>query len=285
MENEFLLITKIQDKEKLRRFEIGKFNKLTENILKKNQSKHIWGVHKGVISDSTWNKLKKNDKIYFAIEKENFRISGILTKKIKNLKFGEILYPELIDKKQINYFLLFDKLDVCNISYSKLVDYSKYKIRLREGLFEIDKKYAIEKPQKSVPKKFSSKEKILGPAKRSKSEIYRFIRNQGKVKDLKNLYENKCQICDYTFEHNVNKSKGFYSEVHHYNPLKKQADDDLGNMIVLCPNHHAEFDYGVKFIDLDEVTIIDNHGNKTGETIQFHKNHKLDRKNIESQLE
>ena len=30
-----------------------------------------------------------------------------------------------------------------------------------------------------------------------------------------------------------------------------------GNMIVLCPNHHAEFDYSVKFIHRDGTTIID----------------------------
>ena len=182
-----------------------------------------------------------------------------------------------------NLVLLFKNLDICNISYTELTGYSKSKIRTRQGLFEIDEKYFLKKTE-SVPKDFDPKEKILGPAKRSKSEIWRFVRNQGKVSDLKNLYKNKCQICGYTFEHNANKTKGFYSEVHHYNPLKKQADDDFGNMIVLCPNHHAEFDYGVKFIDLDEATIIDKNGKATGEKIQFHKNHKLDKKNIESQF-
>ena len=55
-------------------------------------------------------------------------------------------------------------------------------------------------------------------------------------------------------------------------------------MIVLCPNHHAEFDFKVKLIDYDGKTIIDQQGKETGETIKFRKHHKLDIKNIESLL-
>lgn len=284
MSNQFLLIIKKQDEGKFRFFKNGKYNKATNEILKKNANKYVWGIHKGIINNSIWSKIKKNDKIYLTVEEENFRISGIVSKKIKNLKFGESIYPAAIDKKQINYFLFFEKLDICNISYSKLINYSKSTIRV-QGIFEIKDEYFTKKIKKLTPKKFDPKEKIIGPAKRSKSEVWRFVRNQGKILELKNLYRNKCQICGYTFEHNANQKKGYYSEVHHYNPLKKQADDDFGNMIILCPNHHAEFDYGVKFIHLDEATIIDKHGKETGESIKFHKIHKLDRKNIESQLE
>lgn len=285
MPNQFLLIIKKQDDEKFRLFKIGKYNIQINDILKKNNAQHIWGLHKGVINSSIWKNVRKNDRIYITIEKENFTTSGIVSKKTKNLKLGELLYPESLDKKQINYFIFFDKLDYCSISYSVLTDYSKSIIRVHRGLFELKNECFTKKMEKYVPKKFNPKEKIIGPAKRSKSEVWRFIRNQDKVLELKNLYKNKCQICSYTFEHNANQKNGFYSEVHHYNPLKKQADDDYGNMIVLCPNHHAEFDYGVKFIHLDRTTIIDEHGKETGEHMIFHKNHKLDKKNLESQLE
>jgi len=285
MTNQFLLIIKKQDEDKFRLFKNGKYNKAANEILKKNSSKYVWGIHKGIINNSIWSKIRKNDRIYLTVEKENFRISGIVSAKVKNLKFGELIYPQVIDEKEITYFLFFKKLDVRNISYHKLINNSKSTIRIHQGIYEIKSEYYAEIIKKVSPKKFNPKEKILGPAKRSKSEVWRFVRNQGKILELKNLYRNKCQICGYTFEHNVNQKKGFYSEVHHYNPLKKQADDDFGNMIVLCPNHHAEFDYGVKFVHLDGVTIIDKHGKETGDSIKFHKSHKLDRKNIESQLE
>lgn len=285
MSNQFLLIIKKYDEGKFRSFKNQIHNEATNEILKKNDSKYVWGIHKGIIPNSTWDKIKKNDTIYLTVEQENFKIRGIVSAKVKNLKFGELIYPLSIDKKQINYFLFFKKLDVCNISYHKLIHNSKSTIRIHQGLYEIKNEYYDEIIKKITPKKFNPNEKIIGPAKRSKSEVWRFVRNQDKVLHLKNLYQNKCQICGYTFEHNANQKNGFYSEVHHYNPLKKQADDDFENMIVLCPNHHAEFDYGIKFIHLDATTIIDSHGKETGESITFHNSHKLDRKNIKSQLE
>jgi len=285
MPNQFLLIIKKTDEGKFSWFKNRRYNKQTSEILEKDGSKYVWGLHKGVINNTIWNRIKKNDKIYLTVEKENFRVCGIVSKKTKNLKYGKLIYPESIDSKQINYFLFFEKLDICNISYHKLIHNSKSQIRVHNGVYEIKKEYFTEKIKKLTPKKFNPKEKIIGPAKRSKSEVWRFVRNQGKVLLLKNLYGNKCQICDYTFEHNANQKKGFYSEVHHYSSLKKQSDDDIGNMIVLCPNHHAEFDYSVKFIHRDGTTIIDKHGKETEETIKFHKKHTFDKKNIESQLE
>ena len=109
MPNQFLLIIKKTDEGKFSWFKNRRYNKQTSEILKKNDSKYVWGLHKGTISDKIWNKIKKNDKIYLTIEKDTFKISGIVSKKIKNLKYGELIYPESSDRKQINYFLFFDK--------------------------------------------------------------------------------------------------------------------------------------------------------------------------------
>jgi predicted restriction endonuclease len=100
------------------------------------------------------------------------------------------------------------------------------------------------------------------------------------VRKLKDLYDNRCQVCGYTFEYDKGK---FYSEVHHYNPLEEDGPDDISNMIVVCSNHHAEFDYKMMAIDIDERSLINKKGNKVGE-ITFHKNHRLDKKNILSQM-
>ena len=71
---------------------------------------------------------------------------------------------------------------------------------------------------------------------------------------------------------------------HHYNQLSESRIDTLDNMIVLCPNHHAEFDFKVKLIAHDGKTIINRKGKETGETIKFHTGHQIDIKNIESLL-
>lgn len=74
------------------------------------------------------------------------------------------------------------------------------------------------------------------------------LRNSSKVKKLKQLYGNRCQICgqSITLLENIK-----YSEVHHIHPLgsEHRGVDELHNMVVLCPNHHALFDLGVIAID------------------------------------
>jgi len=40
------------------------------------------------------------------------------------------------------------------------------------------------------------------------------------------------------------KSGGFYIEVAHIKPVSANGQSILGNLIVLCPNHHKEFDFG-----------------------------------------
>lgn len=86
------------------------------------------------------------------------------------------------------------------------------------------------------------------------------VRNKPKVKQLKVLYDNKCQIC--------NKSLTLiddieYSEVHHIHPLGKEhmGKDEKDNMIVLCPNHHKLFDLGIIAInpvDMKSIITLDN---------------------------
>ena len=80
-------------------------------------------------------------------------------------------------------------------------------------------------------------------------------RNQKIVKELKELYKNKCQICEQTIE--IGKFK--YSEVHHIQPLGGEHNgiDSKNNMLVLCPNHHKMFDLGILAIDpIDCRTLI-----------------------------
>jgi len=70
------------------------------------------------------------------------------------------------------------------------------------------------------------------------------IRNDSKIITLlKEKYNYKCQFpgCGIT----IKKSDGnFYIEVAHINPVASGGKSVIGNLLVLCPNHHKEFDYG-----------------------------------------
>jgi predicted restriction endonuclease len=45
----------------------------------------------------------------------------------------------------------------------------------------------------------------------------------------------------------------YYIEVAHIKPVSKGGQSIIGNLLVLCPNHHKAFDYGkLQIIEQDE---------------------------------
>ncbi|RYF26669.1 MAG: HNH endonuclease [Flavobacteriales bacterium] len=89
--------------------------------------------------------------------------------------------------------------------------------------------------------------------KRVKTEIFRVLRDTKISKALKELYNHNCQICGERIE----SGSFIYSEAHHIRPLGEphNGPDSFDNLIILCPNHHAEFDYGIIGIE-ENLTIV-----------------------------
>ncbi len=110
--------------------------------------------------------------------------------------------------------------------------------------------------------------------------VTRFVRNTKEVKRIKNLYDDRCQVCGYT----IDIPTGRYSEVHHLHPLGEKGCDDSSNMIVLCPTHHVEFDYAVAGITDDGISVVDRYG-KTVRKMSMPLKHPLDQKNIKHHRE
>lgn len=106
------------------------------------------------------------------------------------------------------------------------------------------------------------------PASRSLQQTYRILRDTLLARQIKLLHRNRCQLCAMTIEL---PNGGFYSEAHHIKPLGKPhgGPDSAGNMIVVCPNHHAMLDYGV--IDLKIMAIRTHVGHVLNqEFIEYH---------------
>lgn len=72
-------------------------------------------------------------------------------------------------------------------------------------------------------------------------ELSRLVRNTHLAENLKLAYNNTCQLCGTRLMQNRFDA---YSEAHHIRPYNKihKGDDTIGNMIVLCPNCHSQFD-------------------------------------------
>lgn len=96
---------------------------------------------------------------------------------------------------------------------------------------------------------------IAEPPKRFKTQVSRVIRDTATARRLKRLYDYRCQVCGERIQVS---DDTFYIEVHHVQPLGGDHNgmDAINNMLVLCPNHHAMFDYRIpRFVGCDCIEI------------------------------
>ncbi|TFB73205.1 hypothetical protein E3O06_08205 [Cryobacterium glaciale] len=108
--------------------------------------------------------------------------------------------------------------------------------------------------------------------------VSRRIRDSALARDVKKLYDFRCQICDtqvVTFDGNV------YAEGAHVRPLGRPhvGHDALENILCLCPNHHTQFDFGglvlsdnLEAVETQKMTVISN--------LSFRKNHVVTTENV-----
>lgn len=91
--------------------------------------------------------------------------------------------------------------------------------------------------------------------KRVTTTVSRIVRDTKLIKNLKKEYKDVCQICGKRIK---KKEDRFYSEGHHVKPLGgvHQGPDTADNVVILCPNHHIEFELGVIAISMDNFKII-----------------------------
>ncbi len=95
----------------------------------------------------------------------------------------------------------------------------------------------------SALKELNEQMRQVEPEKRL-TEIQLILRNDRKIVTLlKKAASYKCQFPDCKAEIKT-KSGLNYVEVAHVTPVNKGGQSVLGNLLVLCPNHHKEFDYG-----------------------------------------
>lgn len=123
-----------------------------------------------------------------------------------------------------------------------------------------------------------------GPSRIAMS-VERVIRDSNLVRTVKNLYENRCQVCGTTIE----TGRARYSEGHHIKPLggNHRGPDTADNIIVLCPNHHAEFDYGWMAVDPDtmEICHVDPGNQYVGERLSQVAGHEIAREYLRYHME
>jgi 5-methylcytosine-specific restriction endonuclease McrA len=115
-----------------------------------------------------------------------------------------------------------------------------------------------------------------------KCSFTRRVRDTAKSKELKRLYKCKCQVCGYRIC--VPRAGGVYAEVHHLRPLggSHVGLDNRNNMLVLCPNCHAEFDAWAMAINpqTGRIACFDDTNPKEGREPMFQPKHMVATDNI-----
>jgi len=163
----------------------------------------------------------------------------------------------------------------------------------RQGLkkfWEWREKWGIARKQEAVDLQDEPKP---SPIENNRTEIIsrktitvnRIIRDNALSRFLKALYDSHCQICKFTFMVPGGRK---YAETHHIQPLgyPHSGIDHENNIIVLCPLHHAMFDYGVIALHPEKLTLmsIDNNISGIGTPMQL-KKHPIAEESLEYHLE
>jgi len=93
---------------------------------------------------------------------------------------------------------------------------------------------------------------------RASTTVNRIIRDTELAQLVTRLHAYKCQICGHTIEL---VDGCLYAEAHHIRPLGHPHDgpDVIGNILCVCPNHHAELDLRARTLTLSDLRLANGH--------------------------
>ncbi|MFI6824078.1 HNH endonuclease [Micromonospora sp. NPDC050187] len=111
-----------------------------------------------------------------------------------------------------------------------------------------------------------------GPARRVTVRTERIVRSTAVADQVKRMYGHQCQICGVRL---VTRT-GYYSEAAHIRGLGRPhvGDDDISNVLCLCPNHHVQFDAFAIYVDEGFVVRWTSSGEQVAR-LHRHKNHPI----------
>ena len=174
-------------------------------------------------------------------ESSSDRIVGQIGFTYKDKKFAEqILFDELTE---------LSKAGTTESDFNKLVAVYEFYIGKKFKVPFISNDEREQKELEQFFKKTKTKSDILKDLKNLKDtdaeEIIvnhkTYKRDNKTIAQLKILRDFKCQICG----HSIPKKDGSkYIEAAHIIPKHQKGRETPDNIILLCPNHHKEFDFG-----------------------------------------
>ncbi|MEU6385748.1 HNH endonuclease [Streptomyces bauhiniae] len=102
-----------------------------------------------------------------------------------------------------------------------------------------------------------------GPTERRDATVSKIVRDTPLVRRVKKMHADHCQVCGTQLATRF----GTYSEGAHIRGLGRPHDgpDELTNLLVLCPNHHVQFDALAIYVDTADVVRYTADGRRIGD--------------------
>jgi len=210
--------------------------------------KHTWNGFENNIIDLNI-KADKNLSMLFPIslDANNYKTESKkrLTGQI-GFSYHDISLAEEIVKNEL---IELQKSGIQEFEFKKLKNIYSYITRKESdfeflNLDEIEQQELIEIFAKETDQKKLIKDLSNVVASETEMVIVQqktYKRDNKTIAQLKLYRDFKCQICNTQI---IKKNGGFYIEAAHIKPKHKEGSEIPENILILCPNHHKEFDYG-----------------------------------------
>lgn len=236
---------------------------------------HMWGLRE--CDKIIWEMIRPGDIVYmWGRDSVTIPICGRVARTgLEPDTAKSWVRKEWVDRTRIIHF---SHLRHINIIYDDFSRYTGIVIGADEALFDVPedavddilREWPINDPI-FVPPGTVPPVDLVSPPDTIRYDTVRHIRDTASARELKELYGDECQVCGYSLEDDAGIP---HSEVHHVRPLHDGGTDTHDNMIVLCPRHHAEFDYGA--MRVDESFAVVGRGAREGDRLAFRDGHRLD---------
>ena len=164
--------------------------------------------------------------------------------------YKELGFAEQILKDELTEL---SNAGILESEYKKLVTVYEYYIGKKFKQVFIDRDEKEQKELEDFYKRTKTKEEIrnelrnLKPTDPEEVVVHHktYKRDNKTIAQLKILRDFKCQICD---TYILKKDGSKYIEAAHIEAKHKKGRETPDNIILVCPNHHKEFDYGERII-------------------------------------
>ncbi|MFE5174092.1 HNH endonuclease [Streptomyces sp. NPDC056634] len=128
-----------------------------------------------------------------------------------------------------------------------------------------------------IPDDGDEQETEQGPASRRTVSLSRIVRDPELTATVKGLHGDRCQVCGLQLPTRFST----YSEAAHIRGLGRphHGPDRLSNLLVLCPNHHVQFDALAIYVDTDDTVRMTSDGTPIGR-LRRHPAHRLNAEHL-----